>query len=366
MAGKRVLILSAAIGEGHDGPARELAAGLHLEAPGTEVAIVDGLRAMGRFLHWATVRGSPFHSRIGNVVFDAEFWLLTHWDPTRRFVGRGLEVLGGRRLRRLIARARPDVVVSTYPGLTETLGRLRARGRLDVPVVAAITDLAALRWWSHPSVDLHLVTHPESDAEVREIAGSDAEVVAVTGFSSPVFLRPPRREDARARLGLPEGGAVVVVSGGGWAVGDLAGATAAALQAGADTVVVLCGRNEDVRGRLAARFAGDARVRPLGFTDRMADVLSSADALVHSTAGLTVLEALVLGCPTISYGWGRAHIRANNAAFARHGLAEVARTPAELRDALRRALGTRADPYPSWASWPTAAGVLRDRFLTAA
>jgi processive 1,2-diacylglycerol beta-glucosyltransferase len=97
----------------------------------------------------------------------------------------------------------------------------------------------------------------------------------------------------------------------------------------------------------------------------MADVLSSADALVHSTAGLTVLEALVLGCPTISYGWGRAHIRANNAAFARHGLAEVARTPAELRDALRQALGTRRDPYPSWASWPTAAGVLRDRFLTA-
>jgi processive 1,2-diacylglycerol beta-glucosyltransferase len=187
----------------------------------------------------------------------------------------------------------------------------------------------------------------------------------VTGFSSPAFLTPPTGAEARRRLGLPAEGRVVVVSGGGWAVGDLTGATRAALDAGASVVVALCGRNDEARTRLAARFGHEPRVRAVGFTDRMPDVLAAADALVHSTAGLTVLEALVVGCPTISYGWGRGHVRVNNEAFARHGLARVARTPAELTIALGDALGTRPAPYPSWSSWPSAARVVRERFLTA-
>ena len=60
--------------------------------------------------------------------------------------------------------------MSTYPGVTEVLGHLRARGRLSVPVVSAITDLAGLRYWVHPGVDLHLITEPESADEVRAIA----------------------------------------------------------------------------------------------------------------------------------------------------------------------------------------------------
>src|SRR5204863_6161692 len=107
---------------------------------------------------------------------------------------------------------------------------------------------------------------------------------------------------------------------------------------------VLCGRNEEVRERLALAYGGNDRVRLIGFTDRMSDLLAAADALVHSTAGLTVLEAHVRGCPTISYGWGRAHIRANNKAFARFDLAEVAADRRELAAALRRALERRRPP----------------------
>ena len=55
-------------------------------------------------------------------------------------------------------------------------------------------------------------------------------------------------------------------------------------------------------------------------------------------AWLTVLEALMCGCPAISYGWGRGHVRRHNAAFRRFGLAEVAATPDELRAAVAGAL----------------------------
>ena len=63
----------------------------------------------------------------------------------------------------------------------------------------------------------------------------------------------------------------------------------------------------------------------------MSEWLAAGDALVHSTGGLTVLEAHVRGCPTISYGWGRGHIRVNNEAFRRFGIAEVAESDASCR-----------------------------------
>jgi processive 1,2-diacylglycerol beta-glucosyltransferase len=115
-----------------------------------------------------------------------------------------------------------------------------------------------------------------------------------------------------------------------------------------------------VRASLQARFAGEPRLRAEGFTDRMGDWLAAADALVHSTAGLTVLEAIVRGCPVISYGWGRGHIRANNDAYRRFGLAEVATTRPQLDAALRRALAHRPEPDLSMTQIPTAAAeVLR-------
>ena len=62
----------------------------------------------------------------------------------------------------------------------------------------------------------------------------------------------------------------------------------------------------------------------------MSDWMAAADAMVHSTAGLTVLEAHIRGCPVVSYGFSAGHLRANNAAFERFGLAEVARSEHEL------------------------------------
>ena len=79
-----------------------------------------------------------------------------------------------------------------------------------------------------------------------------------------------------------------------------------------------------------SRFADNERVRVLGFTEQMSDWMAAADAMIHATAGLTVLEAHIRGCPVISYGFSAGHLRANNAAFERFGIAEVARSDHEL------------------------------------
>jgi processive 1,2-diacylglycerol beta-glucosyltransferase len=349
----RVLIVTADIGAGHDLPARLLADGLRARRPGSEVTVVDGLVEMGPIVLAVIRRGSETILERLRPLFDAQYWLIARFGPTRRLMSRLSRLVGGPALLRLAERFAPDVIVSTYPGTTEILGTLRREGRLDVPVVSAITDLAALRYWAHPGVDLHLVVHAESAAEVAEIAGPQARVRHVRGLSRPAFEDPPAAADARRALGLPDA-PLVLVSGGGWAIGDLAEAAAVALEIPGVTVTCLCGSNGAVRARLHERFEHEPRVRVEGFTERMCEWLAAADVLVHSTAGLTVLEAQMCGTWAISYGWGVAHIRFNNRAYARFGLADVAATADELRAALRRRLAAPRPADRSFATLPSA------------
>ncbi len=351
---RKVLILTADIGEGHDLPARALARDLALEHPGSEVEVVDGLRAMGRIVT-ATVRdGSWFSFNWLPILFALQYALLTRFLPARWLVLRLGYLLGARGLLRAIRSQDPDVIISTYPGTTAVLGEMRLRRRLDVPVVSAITDLAGLRFWAHPGVDLHTITHRESIEEVETIAGPGSARWARPP-TGPEFFEPRERDDARRALDLPLDRPAIIVSGGGWGIGDLVGAVETALEVPDSIVLCLSGHNQHAWRRLRERFGADPRVQLLGFTDRMSDLLAAADALVHSTAGLTVLEAQIRGCPTISYGFAVGHIRVNNHAFERFGLARVARSKPELAACLREALSERAEPDESFAKLPSPA-----------
>jgi UDP-N-acetylglucosamine:LPS N-acetylglucosamine transferase len=354
----RVLILTASIGEGHDLPARTLAAQLVAEAPGTEVVIEDGLAAMGRGFVLTNERAAGVVFYRFKWLWDAAFWLSSSFGPTRRVVKGLIRVFGSRGVARLIRRVDPDVIVSVYPLTTEVLGGLRRRGRLAVPVVGAITDLAMMHYWAAPGVDLHLVIHPDAIAEVREVAGAASQVQAVHGLTRPEFTEPCDPADARLALGLPATGKIVLVSGGGWGVGDLESAADEALALDVAVVACLCGRNGAVLERLEQRYAREPRVRVVGFTEQMSEWLAAADALIHSTGGLTVLEAHVRGCPTISYGWGRGHIRVHNVAFRRFGFAEVASTRRDLSAALGTALAARSVPGFTLGALPSAASLV--------
>jgi len=350
----RVLVLTADIGEGHDLPARMIKADVEEEIPGTEVEIVNGLEAMGRIVTGIVRGGSRVTFRWMPWLFDIQYWLISRFAPTRWLAHHLNYGLGAHGLLKLVEKHDPDVVISTYPGVTAVLGMLRENRRLLIPVQSAITDLAGLRYWAHPGVDMHFVTHPESIEEVERLAGPGS----VEWMRPPIsrdFLMPRTRGDAREAVGVPAHVRLVLVSGGGWGIGDLEGAIEAGLAGDDAMVACITGRNEAAKEKLEQRFGGNERVRILGFTDQMSDWMAAADAMVHATAGLTVLEAHIRGCPVVSFGFSAGHLRANNAAFERFGLAEVARSEHELASVLRHLSRERRSPDSSFASLPSIA-----------
>ncbi len=328
---KRVLILSADVGEGHAAAARALARQLDASPEPTEVTVIDGLAAMGPLLQPVVEDGYRVQLRFFPWTYTVVYLLLERVAPIRGLARKLLCLLGSRPLARRIAEHEPDVVVSTYPAVTVVLARLRRTQRVTCPTVATITDLTGLFFWAQPGIDTHLVMYGESMAPVERIAGHGSARL-VRPLISSEFLDERPQAEARHVLGLPEDGHMVVVSGGGWGVGDIEGAVGEiASIPDVSAIVCLAGRNEQLHQRLSEDFAGEPRVHVYGFTERMPEILAAADTLVHSTGGVTCLEAKATGTPVVSYGLPVGHARLNTRAMADLGLLRLANDTDELR-----------------------------------
>jgi UDP-N-acetylglucosamine:LPS N-acetylglucosamine transferase len=343
---QRVLILSADVGEGHAAAARTLAEQIEASPRRAEVTVIDGLAAMGPLLRPVVEDGYRVQLRFFPWTYTVVYWLLERVTPIRLTARRLLCLLGSRPLAARIAEHDPDVIVSTYPAVTVVLARLRRTGEVRCPTVATITDLTGLFFWAQPGIDMHLVMYGESLRSVERIAGQGS-VKLVRPLISASFLEPRCPLRARAALGLPEEGRMVVVSGGGWGVGDIAGAVGEFIRVPeVSSIVCLAGRNDQLAQKLRAAFAGESRVHVFGFTDKMPDLLAAADVLVHSTGGVTCLEARAAGTPVDTYGLPVGHARLNTRAMADLDLVRLANDTDELREHVRAsfAAGEQSDP----------------------
>lgn len=360
----RVLILSAHVGEGHISAARALAQALQL-VEGVEASVVNSFAVLGERLARRLERGFHRHLAPMDLSYHLVYHLFMRCGLARRAAARALFHGGALHLARFVEERRPDVLVSTYPVITTVLGELRSRALLQVPTCAVITDMSGLRFWAHRGIDMHLAMYECSLAEIEQIAGPGRARQVRPLVASEFFACLPRRQ-ARRALGLPEDRPLVLVSGGGWAVGELEDAARAALALPDASVIVLSGRDEAKRLLLSERLAGEPRAEVWGFSERMSELLAAASAFVDTTSGVTCLEAQVRGCPTICYGRSRAHIRVNARALARHGNAEVARTAAELSALLAAAVERPRSPCPGrWRALPGAAEIVLDLALRA-
>lgn len=339
-----MLILSADVGEGHAAAARALARQLEDSDQPAEVTVIDGLASMGRLVQPVVEDGYRVQLRFMPWTYTIVYGLLERVAPIRWTARRLLCLFGSKPLARAIAKHKPDVVVSTYPAVTVVLARLRRTGAVVCPAVATITDLTGLFFWAQPGIDMHLVMYGESMSPVERIAG-EGSAQLVSPLISAEFSMDHCPQESRRALGLPEQGRMVVVSGGGWGVGDITGAVRELLREHEiSAIVCLAGRNESLRERLATDFAGQDRVHVYGFTDEMPRLLAAADVLVHSTGGVTCLEAKAAGTPVVSYGLPVGHARLNTRAMAELGLLRLANDTRELRE---HVLASFADARPT-------------------
>ncbi|MFI9271102.1 glycosyltransferase [Kitasatospora sp. NPDC052896] len=327
----RALVITGSVGAGHNGAAFELVR--RLRARGVEASCRDYLDALPRRYQRLLRDGYEFSAGRTPRVFDWLFRSEEH-DSVVRSLTLYLCRLAGRELARWVGEgAGYDVVVTTFPFAAQSLGMLKEDGTLTAPVVCYLTDPAPHRLWVHPRIDAHLTVTRATAAEGSARYGVP---MAAAGPLTPAAFAEPTdaaaRSALRAELGVPADQRMALLMSGSLGLGDVLTGVKALRAADGTVPVVLCGRNE----RLRQRLAGLSGVVALGWRTDVPALMAAADVLVHNAGGLSLTEAMVAGLPAVSYQVLSGHGRANAATLARAGLAPWPRDPARLAEALAR------------------------------
>ena len=338
----RVLIVSATVGAGDEGNARELARRLAID--GHEVEIRDFLESpplgIGKALskgYEAELRHAPWAYEL---AFKVWFWLPFLLAPLARF----LTFFTRKKVLAWVRETHADIVVSTYPVATQVLGELRRRGQrrwrpylgLRVPAVNFITDFGFHPFWAHRGIDLNLAVSPATVEAVGRRTGRLS--MACGPLVSPRFSRAQnRRSFERARLGLQRDELAILISSGSWGVGALKEAFELVANQPGLVPVVTCGRNSELRDHLdgLAKTKG-YRAHLLGWTDDMPGVMSACDVLVENAGGLTSFEAMGAGLPLVTFRPIPGHGRNSAVAMSAAGVSWLTRSGEDLVASLRR------------------------------
>lgn len=342
---KKILILTAGYGEGHNSAARALMAAF-AEQPGVEPVLVDLFALRAPRLNNLSRRGYIRLINTAPKIWSNLYrWLDSSTQATAlfRFLGSHRDLLA-----RVIADHRPDAILSTYPVYAWLLNRLRADGVPVCPHYTVVTDAITINslWYRTPSSGW-FVTDEDSAAFLRE-RGLPADRVHVSGFpvalafaDRPAALQPPEpaspAQPCRVLFMINSGRAAALAI------------ARELLQHRHWQITFTAGRDLKLRQeleRLAATAPAKATV--LGWTDRIPELLMTHHVVISKAGGATTQESINALCPMIVSQIVPGQEEGNYELMRRHDTGALATTPQEIAATLQRAF---ADDAALWRRW---------------
>lgn len=316
---KKVLIMSASTGGGHNRAARAIKEELALkviDGEPIECEIIDSLKLVNSTMDKIISRGYE-KSAIYTPKAYGQVYRLSESSLASKneFKGNMLTTFMARKFRKLILDKKPDLIVGTHPFPMIALSTLK-KGYIDddvfyknynnisiPPLITVLTDYTTHSTWIQNEIDYYIVGH-EYVKELLVCDGVSSE--KIKPFGIPVeksFLSHRDRNTVLSELGLMPNKLTVLLMGGSFGAGNIKETLAELLDVDRDfQILVITGKNESLKEKIRKKLDAhphDKNICLLGFTNKMNDILASVDVLVTKPGGLTTTEALLKDVPMI-------------------------------------------------------------------
>ncbi len=341
---KKILILTAGYGEGHNSAARALQSAFN-EKPEVEAELIDlfALRAprLNHFSRRAYLKVINATPKIWSAIYS--------WLDRSPLVPLTFKALGSHRelLGRLIAEKQPSAICSTYPVYAWLLNDLRSRGQQFCPHYTIITDALTINslWFRTPSAGW-FVTDPDSGALLCT-RGIPTERVHASGFPVAIAFadrrpdwQPPEITRTAHRKIL-----FMINSGRSHAL-QIARAL---LQHRDWQITFTAGRDVALQHELKNLAVGaPAQATVLGWTDNIPELLMTHHVVISKAGGATTQESINAYCPLLVSQIVPGQEEGNYELIRRHDAGALTETPEAIVATLQRIFANEAAIWQHW------------------
>lgn len=342
---KKILILTAGFGDGHNAAARNIRDALEIISEDVRVEVLDLFESS--YGAWNTFARKCY---LGMAQHAPWLWgnissVLNRAPGVERTVGgyeRLKEALGD-----VLHVTQPDCVVSTYPGYAGVIEDLfRDHAEKNFTFITIVTDSIPVHstWYRSPS-DRYVVAN-EATARVLREQQVPAEKILSLGFPvSPRFAGANRPAVTPPGTGMKRKVLYIVNTGRkktGRGIERL-------LEIPCVDLTITVGRDAELKSKLAERtqFYG-SRVKILGWTNQMPELMMSHHLIVGKAGGAVVQEAIAARCPILINQVIPGQEEGNAQLVERYGLGAVVEKNKEVAEAVEEAFAHDARQWRKW------------------
>ena len=321
---KKVLIMSASTGGGHNRAARAIKEELTNKTINNitiECEIIDSLKIVNGTMDKLISRGYEKSAKYTPKAWGGVYKLAeTNLASKNEFKDNPLTSLMSRKLKKVLENSKPDLIIGTHPFPMIALSTLKKYSEVNTftepihkyyhnlnvpPLITVLTDYTTHSAYIQNEIDYYIVGH-EYVKELLIEDGIDANKIKPYGI--PVeksFLYNRDRDIVLSELDFDPNKFTVLLMGGSFGAGNIKDTLTELVSIDRDfQIIVVTGRNKSLKEKLEKALISnesftDKKISILGFTDKMNDLLAAVDILISKPGGLTTTESLLKEVPMI-------------------------------------------------------------------
>ncbi len=293
---KKVLILTASTGEGHNQAAKSLAE--KFDEHGYSPYTMDLFKETSTALNTLMSDGYKVLANKLPTMYGALYKMFNRKSFNNRFLRYGLIMVKNRVLEE-VKSIQPDVIVSTHPFAVGIISDLKERNKIDTTFMSVVTDFKAHYAYVSPYVDAYI-----TGSEYTKESLVEREIPAEKIFPFGIPVKAEFQNCAERMVTENKEKFEVLIMGGSMGSKDIA-KVVKRLTVDADSryhLTVVCGRNESLKEMLVEKYdqaVREGKLNILGFTKNVPHLMDSCDVIVTKPGGLTTSEALAKQIPMI-------------------------------------------------------------------
>lgn len=290
---KKILILYAAVGEGHKVIAENI--GFYLQRADYEVNSFDVQKIQsGRLVNVSTglyqflIRRLPF---VWSWLYNTK-WFITLTLPFRKSIG----ARNHQETLKVIKDLKPDVVISTHVTASGIMEYLKSGNLYAGKFGIVFSDFHLHRYWLYSRADFYLANTEDQKLEMVGL-GILPEKIFVCGIT----LKPKSEVNIASiknKFGIGSGEKVALIASGSQGTGIDQSLVQQFLGKSNVKVIVVCGKNKKLFEGLSAKFLG-SNIVVLGYFSPMEELYCIADVYITKPGGLSMAEALNWHLPVL-------------------------------------------------------------------